>query len=81
MLGARLALGVPTVEARETVSRVGRRSEITRDELGVRSDTRDLRNTVCGTTPSFCSSISLVVLRLFSASGSRLVRDGKLSAN
>ncbi len=39
---------------------------------------RALRNTVCGTTPSFCSSMLPTTLRLIPVSGSELSRDAKL---
>jgi hypothetical protein len=39
---------------------------------------RALRKTVCGTTPSFCNSISPITLRFFPVSGSELSREEKL---
>lgn len=50
------------------------------DERGTYSEAvlRVLRKTVCGTTPSFWSSISPMTLRFFPVSGSELRRDEKL---
>lgn len=79
MLDALLILGVvPDVGVRKDGSNVDLRADATRDDRGVNSEERDLRNTVCGTTPNFCSSTSPAVRRFFSASGSRLKRDAKL---
>jgi len=76
MLDARLVLGVSRVVIREEVSLADLRDA--RDALGMRSETRDFKNTVCGTTPNFGSSMSPIVLMFFSVSGSRLNRDAKL---
>ncbi len=50
------------------------------DKRGAYSEAilRVLRKTVCGTTPSFWSSISPMTLRFFPVSGSELKRDEKL---
>jgi hypothetical protein len=77
MLDARLALGVPAVAVRED-SLVDLREDAIRDDLSVKSEARDFKNTVCGTTPSFGSSTSPTVLMFLSVSGSRLNRDAKL---
>lgn len=54
MLDARLILGVPIFGDRSDGSTVDLRDEVvTRDERGVGSGALALRNTVCGTTPSF----------------------------
>lgn len=79
-LGTRLVRGVLEIGVRPGISNVDLRDcdKCAREERGVNSVARALRNTVCGTTPSLGSSTSPAVLRLFSASGSKLKRDAKL---
>lgn len=70
ILMVRLERGVPSMGVRDKSDlAVDRRKD--RDELSLIDD---LRNTVCGTTPSFWSSMVPVVCRL-SDSGSMLTRD------
>ena len=80
MLGTRLVRGVLKIGVRPGISNVDLRDcdNCAREERGLNSVARALRNTVCGTTPSLGSSTSPAVLRLFSASGSKLEQDAKL---